>query len=70
MALVRAALHARPRPANTILFLQRRPASSTISHPQEEHHDEHHDSEDTEYAKEGGWLQGALCTLEPYSLFI
>lgn len=63
MSLVRAALHARPRPAAS-LFLQRRQASS-VSHTHEEHHDEHHDSDDTQYGKEGTHHPCLTCTTCP-----
>jgi hypothetical protein len=51
--VLRAALQARPRPATT-LFLQRRQASTPIS---DSHGDEHHDSDNTQYANEGASMK-------------
>lgn len=53
MSLARAALHARPRLANSTLLLQCRLASSAASH--EECHGVHHDPDGTQYPNEGAY---------------
>lgn len=56
--LARAALHARPRPASTLLLQNR--AVSTAAH--EHHHDDHHHTDNTQYAKEGRYSQYYRCS--------
>jgi hypothetical protein len=67
MSLAKVALHARPRPANATLFLQRRPASSAVA---QEHHNEHHDSDGMEYPNEGAWLRILSASLDSYLAFL